>query len=255
MGREEFNGRKFIVFGASSGIGRACAVQLGQRGANVILVARNQERLAEAASQIPEGHSVILPCDVSDFNAAEAAVKDAVKLDGVKLDGCVFSVGIAPIVPVSAVKEAILIKGFQTNLFSFYGILKAFSSRRISVDGASFVSLSSMAAIEPAKGQGIYAATKAAINACTCAAAKELAPRGIRVNTVCPEMVDTPMGHDCLVNLPPERLRKRYPMGALAPEDIAETVLFLLSGASGKITGQAIQITAGSTGGDDNFEF
>lgn len=255
MDTKEFEGRKIMVFGASSGIGRACAVQLGEHGAKVILVGRNQERLEETASHIPERFSVIMPCDVSSFSAAEQVVKDAVKLDGVKLDGCVFSVGIVSVVPIMAVKENMLKEAFQTNLFSLYGIMKAFASRRISQDGASFVSISSDAAVVPAKGQCVYGAAKAAINMYTRIAAIELSSRKIRVNVVCPEMVDTPMGHGCLQLLSTERLQERFPLGILTPEDIADTVLFLLSDASKKITGQAIQITAGSTGGDDNYQF
>lgn len=255
MDKQEFEGRKIMVFGASSGIGRSCAIQLGERGANVILVGRNQERLKETASHIPEGHSVILPCDVSNFDAAEAVVKDAVKLDGVKLDGCVFSAGVAMITPVSLVKEQALLETYQTNLFSLYAILKSFVSRRISVDGASFVSLSSDAAMKPTKGQPIYAGTKAAVNALTFTAARELAKRRLRFNAVCPEMTDTPMGRPGLRNLPSGRIEERYPLGMLTPEDIAGTVLFFLSDASRKITGQTIQITAGSIGDDDNFMF
>lgn len=255
MDQREFEGRKILVFGASSGIGRACAVQLGNRGARVLLVGRNRERLEETASRIPEGLGVILPCDVSDFDAAQAVVKDAVKLDGVKLDGCVFSVGIATVCPVLAVRRETLLEIYQTNLFSLAGILKAFASRRISRDGASFVGLSSGAAIAPEKGQCMYASTKAAVNAYLFTAAKELASRGIRVNAVCPEMVDTPMGHDGIGNLSPQRRRERYPLGVLVPDDIADTVRYLLSDAGKKITGQAISITAGSTGGNDNFAF
>lgn len=254
MSREEFAGRKIIVFGASSGIGRSCAIRLGKRGAEVILVGRNRERLEEAAGHIPEGRGVILPCDVSDFDAAQAVVKDAVKLDGAKLDGCVFSVGIAGIYPIIAVRKEHLLESFQTNLFSLAGILKAFASRRVSRDGASFVGLSSGAAIGPVKGQSVYAATKGAMNAYISVAAKELAPRRIRVNAICPEMVDTPMGAG-LHLLPEERLRERYPLGVLTADDIADTALYLLSDAAGKITGQAISVTAGSAGGNDNFVF
>lgn len=245
MDQREFEGRKIIVFGASSGIGRACAVQLGRRGANVILVARNQERLAETASQIPEGHSAILPCDVSDFSAAEAVVKDAVKLDGVKLDGCVFSAGIVRVIPVAAISEKTLLEGYRTNLFSLYAIMKAFSSRRVSQDGSSFVSISSYASLRQEKGQSIYAGTKAAINTYTSVASLELAPRKIRVNALCPVMVDTPMGREFFGNLPPEQLNKDYPLGPLTAEDVADSVMFLLSDASKKVTGQVIAISAG----------
>lgn len=257
MDQTEFQGRKILVLGASSGIGRACAIQLGRLGAKVILVGRNQERLEEAASQIPEGLSAILPRDVSDFDAAQQVVKDAVALDGIKLDGCVFSVGIANVIPIASVKEQIILDFFQTNLFSLYGIMKSFSSRRVSEDGASFVGLSSGAglAAKAEKGQCIYAATKAAMNSYLSVAARELAKRRIRVNAVCPELVDTPMGGPGLKSMSPERLKERYPLGALEPDDIAGTVLYLLSDASKKITGQTIAITAGSTGGNDNLVF
>lgn len=255
MSQGEFAGRKMIVFGASSGIGRSCAVQLGKRGAKVILVGRNRERLEETASHIPEGLATILPCDVSDFEASQNVVKNAVRLDGVKLNGCVFSAGIAMVCPIIAVREDALRTSFETNLFSLASILKVFASRRVSQDGASFVGLSSGAALFPEKGQCVYASTKAAMNAYLVTAAKELAPRRVRVNAVCPEMVDTPMGHDGLSNLTLERLQERYPLGVLSPEDIADTVLYLLSDASKKITGQAISVTAGSDGGTDNFVF
>lgn len=252
---EEFKGRKILVFGASSGIGRACAIQLGERGANVVLVGRNMERLQETAGHIPEGQTAILPCDVSNFEAAQAVVKEAAALDGTKLDGCVFSAGIGKNVPIVSIKERSIREQFQTNLFSLYAIMQAFSSRRVSVDGASFVNISSIAALSPERGQAIYAGTKAAVNALTNVAAQELAGRRIRVNAVCPEGVDTPMGHDGLSRLSPERLRERYPLGLLTAEDIADTVLYLLSDASKKVTGQAVAVTAGSTGGNDHFAF
>lgn len=254
MEQAEFQGRKILVLGASSGIGRACAIQLGRRRARVILVGRNQERLEETASQIPEGLSAIFPCDVSDFDAAQQVVKDAVALDGVKLDGCVFSVGIAKIVPIASVKEQMILESFQTNLFSLYGVMKSFSSRRISKDGASFVGISSLAGIGAAKGQCIYAAIKAAMNSYLSVASQELAKRRIRVNAVCPDLVKTPMGVGLKI-MPPERLKERFPLGVLDPNDIADTVLYLLSDASKKITGQAIAITAGNTGGNDNLMF
>lgn len=255
MGPREFENRKIIVFGASSGIGRACAIQLGEQGARVVLVGRNHERLAETASHIPEDRRIILLCDVSDFDAAQAAVKEAVKWDGAKLDGGVFSAGAGLIRPVISAREEDLLALFRVNFFSFAAVLKLFASRRISNCGASFVGISSCAAMLPDKGQGIYGATKASMNAYAAAAAQELASRGIRVNTVCPDMVDTPMGGAGLRRLSAARMQERFPLGGLVPEDIADTVLYLLSDFSRKITGQAISVTAGSIGGGDQVAF
>lgn len=256
MDKQEFAGRKYMVFGASSGIGRACAIRLGELGASVVLVGRNQERLEETAGHIPEDRRVITPCDVSDFDAAEAVVKEAVKRDGVKLDGCVFSVGFTKNLPVRSTVKSVLADMYRTNVFSLYAVLKAFASRRVSRDGGAFVSISSRAAMLPNKGQAMYGGTKGAINSLTIAAAKELAPRQIRVNTICPDMVaDTPMGEGGLALLTPEQLQECYPLGLLKTEDVANAVLFLLSDASKKITGQAIKIDAGDPNYDVNFSF
>ncbi len=242
-------GKKIIVFGASSGIGRETAVQLSRQGARVILVARNEARLAETLTMLEgEGHAV-LPCDVSDFAAAQNVVKEAVKTDGEKLDGCFFAAGIYMMSPVALVKEAALQQMFQTNFFAMTAVLSTFSSRRCSNDGASFVSISSRAATIPDKAQGVYGATKAAINAYTVAAAKELSSRKLRVNTICPEAVDTPMGAGLKENMPPERLKKFYPLDMLTAEDVANTAVFLLSDMSKKITGQSLWLSAGNDGG------
>lgn len=249
MGFREFDNKKIIIFGASSGIGRQAAIQLSMLGAKLVLVGRNEMRLQETADKLQGENHFILPCDVSDFDAAQDVVKAAVSKDKIKLDGCVFSVGAYAMYPVSSIKMPPIQEMFQTNFFSFAAILKAFSSRRISNDGASFVSISSRAAMMPDKTQGIYGATKAAINAYTVAAAKELSSRMIRVNTVCPEAVDTPMGSG-IKAMPPEQLQRTYPLGLLTTEDVANTVIYLLSSYSTKVTGQSIWLSAGNDGGN-----
>lgn len=250
MGEHEFQGKKIIVFGASSGIGRQTAIQLGQMGARLILVGRNEERLRETAEKLNGSNHHILPCDVSDFDAAHNVVKDSVNIDKVKLDGCVFSAGIgAKLTPVSIMKLQALQEMFQTNFFSFAAVLKAFSSRRISNDGASVVTLSSRDGILPGRGQAHYAAAKAAMNAYTVSAAKELAPRGIRVNAICPELVDTPMVVSLKASIPLEQMQKNYPLGLLTAEDVANTIIYLLGPHSKKITGQSIWLSAGNDGG------
>lgn len=249
MGHAIFQGKKIMIFGASSGIGRQTAIQLSQLGAHLVLVGRNEARLQESLVFLQgEGHRSII-CDISDFSAAQKVVADAVKTDGVKLDGCLFSAGIYAMYPISAASLSGAQELFQTNFFSLVAILKAFASRRVSKDGASFVSVSSRAAAKPDKAQGLYGASKAAINSYTVAAAKELTSRGIRVNALCPESVDTPMGAGLKENMPPEQLHKIYPLGLLTAQDVANAAIFLLSDYSTKITGQAIWLSAGNDGG------
>ena len=189
-----FNGKKYLIFGASSGIGKQVALQLSQLGARLVLVGRNEEKLQETLEMLDgDGHNILI-CDVSDFSAAQNAVKTAVSMDNIKLDGCVFSAGIYAMLPLGAVTEEKINKIFATNIVSMMAIAKAFSSKRISNNGASFVSVSSRAALLPDKSQGVYGASKAAINSYTVAAAKEMSNRLIRFNAVCPEAVDTEMG-------------------------------------------------------------
>lgn len=255
MNHREFEGKKYVIFGASSGIGRQTAVQLSQLGARTVLVGRNVARLEETAGMLQGESHLILSCDISDFDAAQAVVKEAVKVDDIKLDGCVFSAGIFARYPISITKLLPLQKMFQTNFFSLVAILKAFSSRRVSNNGASFVSISSRVAMMPDKTLGIYSATKAAINAYTVAAAKELAPRMIRVNAVCPETVDTPMAGNIKGDMPLEQLRRMYPLGLLTAEDVADMVIYLLSSYSKKVTGQSIWLSAGNDGGCERYIF
>lgn len=244
-----FNGKKYLIFGASSGIGKQVALQLSQLGARLVLVGRNEEKLQETLEMLDgDGHNILI-CDVSDFSAAQNAVKTAVSMDNIKLDGCVFSAGIYAMLPLGAVTEEKINKIFATNIVSMMAIAKAFSSKRISNNGASFVSVSSRAALLPDKSQGVYRASKAAINSYTVAAAKEMSNRLIRFNAVCPEAVDTEMGAGFKDNTTQEAMQKIYPLGMLEAEDVADTIIFLLSDMSKKITGQSIWLSAGNDGG------
>ena len=228
-----FNGKKYLIFGASSGIGKQVAFQLSQLGARLVLVGRNEEKLQETLEMLDgDGHNILI-CDVSDFSAAQNAVKTAVSMDNIKLDGCVFSAGIYAMLPLGAVTEEKINKIFATNIVSMMAIAKAFSSKRISNNGAS----------------------KAAINSYTVAAAKEISNRLIRFNAVCPEAVDTEMGAGFKDNTTQEAMQKIYPLGMLEAEDVADTIIFLLSDMSKKITGQSIWLSAGNDGGsiDDHI--
>lgn len=248
--------KKILIFGASSGIGRQTAIQLSELGAQLVLVGRNEQRLkdtAELTTQRNRPHH-ILRCDVSDFNAAQNTVKEAVELDGIKLDGCLFSAGFSGLYPIKSVKECLLQEMFQTDFFSLVAILKVFSSRHISNSGASFVSISSRAGIFQDKAKGVYGAANAAINSYTAAAALELSARLIRVNAICPEAVTgTPTNASPKVgkwaSLPPEQVREIYPLGILTTEDVADLAVFLLSDYSKKLTGQSIWLSAGNDGG------
>lgn len=245
----DFTGKKYIVFGASSGIGQQTAILLSNLGARLVLVGRSEHKLQQTYEMLSGTNHRTLICDVSDFNSAKNVVKDSVEVDGLRLDGCVFSAGIYTMTPLAMVTEEKVSKILCTNFISLVAIVKSFSSKRISNDGASFVSVSSRAGYIPDKAQGVYGASKAAINSYTVAAAKELSARLIRFNAVCPEAVNTEMGAGVKDGLTSENLAKIYPLGMLEAEDVANTIVFLLSDMSKKITGQSIWLSAGNDGG------
>ena len=127
-------------------------------------------------------------------------------------------------------------------------LLKEFSSRKVLNDAGSIVALSSRAALFPEKFLSRYATTKAAINITSNIAAQEFAKRKIRVNTICPEMVKTPMTEYFFSSVSQEQLNKFYPLGHLETSDVSDMIIFLLSDMSKKITGQNFYLSAGNAG-------
>jgi len=244
-----FEGRKIMVFCDASGIGQAAAARLGSLGAHLVLAAQDQEYLEEAAACLKGKRCLTVPCKLTAFNEVRDAVRKAVEADGVKLDGCAFLIGNVSVFSLRTIKEDALLNMFQMNVFSLVAALQAFASQRVSSDGSSFVALSSRAAAVPDQGQGVYGATKAAVSTYVTAAAKELSARKIRVNAICPEAVDTQTCAIWKKNLTPAQIKAVYPLGQLTVEDMADTVLYLLSDYSKKVTGQSIWLSAGNNGG------
>lgn len=253
MGGLELTGRKYLITGASSGIGRAAAVLVSQLGGRVVLNGRNEERLHETLALLDgEGHR-IMPFDLTDLDGIKSYVDGCIKADGQRFDGLVFSAGLGAGSVLRAESMENLQNVMRVNFLSWFAMLKAFSSRRVLNDGGSIVAVSSRAAGKPDKAQLSYAGSKAALDSACEVAALEFAKRKVRVNTVRPEMVDTPMSAAFFENVSPERQEEFYPLGPLTPEDVANTVVFLLSDMSRKITGQHIYLSAGNDGRPIDF--
>lgn len=244
----DLNGKKYLVTGASSGIGQSTAYKLSEQGAHLVLTGINIKRLQETKDFLQgDGHCVI-PYDMRNLEGIKEFVSKCIVFDGKKFDGLVFSAGIGHTSLLRLEKVPWILEVTKINYLSFAVLLTEFASKRILNDGGSIVALSSSATIHADKSQGIYTATKAAIEGLCRVASKEFSNRGVRVNTVCPEMVRTPMTRDFFSNTSEKDRRALYPLGDIEPEDIAETVLFLLSNQSRKITGQKIYISSGNDG-------
>ena len=234
-------GKTILVTGASAGIGRGIAITCAGMGARVVLSARNQERLQETFSQLEgEGH-LIIPADLTDA-AQRAALVEACP----ELDGLVQCAGVMNRVPGKSIGKEDIESVFAPNVEAPM-LLQAelLQERKINKE-ASIVYMASIAARSAVAGNALYSASKAALIAYAKCLALELASRKIRVNCICPAMVWTDLA---LVGATKEELEAdqlKYPLKRYGnPEDIANLAVYLLSNASGWMTGSCVEITGG----------
>lgn len=237
-------GKTILVTGASSGIGRATAIECSKMGAKVVVTARNEERLKQTLESLEgDGHQMIL-CDLANEAELDALVENAPTLDGL-----VCNAGINKLVPIRQLKAADLSNLFTVNTFSPIMLLQKLTKKKKVADDASVVFTSSISGIGAAAvGESMYIASKGAVSAFVKAAALEFAKKGIRVNAVCPGMVKTDMSDAYDLNEGDNEDLKNYPLGRYAtPEDIAWGIIYLLSNASSWVTGTNMIIDGGLT--------
>ena len=235
--------KKILITGASSGIGKVTAIETSKMGADVIITARNKDRLIQVCSQIPGSASQYIVADLTNYNELE---KLTLSVD--KLDGIVLCAGIGKTLPVKFCTRDKYNEVFEINFFSQVELLRLLIKKKVFEKGASIVFVSSIAGIDTYElGNSIYGASKAAIDASMKYFARELAPKGIRVNSVNPGVIETPFIHHAPIS--EEQLQlytKKYPLGRLGkPEDVAYGIIYLLSDASSWVTGHPLSISGG----------
>ena len=242
----DFTGKRYIVTGSTSGMGRATAVKLSQQGAEIIQIARNSDKMKETLSMLEgSGHQ----CYLKDFSEAGGykEILDEIVSDGRKIDGIVYCAGMAKILPVTMLSKKTMDESMTTNLYSFVEMVSAFSKKKYH-DQASVVGVSSISVLYPQKCQGIYVATKSAMNTIVKSMAIELAEKGIRINTVMPSSTNTQMLKEAFENKTEEQIREsisQQVLGLTEPEDVADIIMFLLSDAARMITGREIYADGG----------
>ena len=239
-------GKTILVTGASSGIGRTTAIECSKMGAKVIITARNAQRLSETFSELQgEGHQQII-ADLADTTSIENLVSQIDKIDGV-----VSNAGIANTEPIAFYKEEELETIFKTNTFSMMMLTKFLLKKKKLNKPASIVYTASIGNVYSAGvANGIYGASKCAIDGFMRTAAVELAPKGIRCNSVNPGMVETNiMTDNSRISAEQfEEDKKKYPLGRYGkPEDVAWAIIYLLSDASSWVTGTALKLDGGVT--------
>lgn len=239
------NSKTILITGASSGIGRATAIECSKMGAKVLITGRSKQRLEETISLMEGNFHEYRICD---FTTSENIVGLVDTLP--PLDGLVCNAGTNKLTPIPFIKEVEMMEIFQVNTLSPILLLKQISKKKKLNKGASIVYTSSMAAIGPAAtGNAVYSATKGAISSFVKGAALELATKKIRVNAICPGMTETPMIYDeSLQASQLEEDAKRYVLGRYAkPQEIAWGIIYLLSDAAGWVTGTNLVIDGGLT--------
>lgn len=239
-----------LITGASSGIGRETALLCNALGATVIASARDMEKLASVRHEArhPTQFHVIARDVTHDMEALPTFVKEIAQTYG-KLSGLVCSAGKTWNTSMLTYDVDVARYAFDLNCHAPLLLARGFAERRNTIGkGASIVFISAAAGVEPYVGLGMYGASKAALIQAARCLAKEIAPRGLRVNCISPNVVQTPM-IDATVTLLGEEFLERetalHPLGLGEPIDVANMAAFLLSDKARWITGQNMQLSGG----------
>ncbi len=236
-----------LVTGASSGIGKTTAIECSKLGATVVITARNEKRLKSTFDELDKSfgqkHQMII-ADISNTEGLEYLVSGLPTIDGLSSNAGM-AVGNKPI---KFIKEEDVQAIMQTNTYSHALLLKLLFKKKLLNKNASCVFTASIGGtISWGPGNTIYGMSKAALESFVKYAAVEFAPRGIRCNSVCPGMIETPLINlDALTDEDKaidadKYLLKRYGQ----PIEVARTTAFLLSDASSFITGTSIVVDGG----------
>ncbi|MBZ4041963.1 SDR family NAD(P)-dependent oxidoreductase [Flavobacterium hibisci] len=237
--------KKILITGATSGIGLALCEFLLNNNCNVIAVGRDESKITGLQNQF-ESALKFVSLDLTEFASYPKIFEESLAAN--KFDGFVHCAGMEETLPLTMYNPESVSKIFNINVFSGIELLRSFSKKKYSNDGASIVFISSVMGELGQPGKIGYCATKSAVLGVVKSSALELAKRKFRVNAVSPGVVNTPMTQKLFSQIEEsniERIKQMHPLGIGDVEDVVPIISFLLSDNSKWITGQNIKIDGG----------
>ncbi len=238
-------GKTILVTGASSGIGRGICIECSKMGAKMVLTGRNLERLDETLADLQGDGHLAIPADLSKQEDIDNLVEQCPVLTGVA-----HCAGISQIVMAKNLNFNAVDSIFKVNVYAPLTLNSTLLKKKRISKGSSILFLSSISGVYATNiGESGYAATKAALAGYVKAIALELAAQKIRVNSIHPGVVETPLlqvSNFTFSDEDLENLKKKYPLKRFGlPTDIANCAIYLLSDASSWVTGSSFLIDGG----------
>lgn len=242
--------KNILITGASSGIGRQCAIDCSKMGAKVVLIGRNEQRLAETLSKMEgEGH-LIVAYDLTKFDKLQVIVKDIVSKIG-PIDGALHCAGISTTEPLKLTTPERLEEFFKANVYSTILLSKEVCKiNNYNKEGASIVFFSSVMVVVGESMKSSYALTKGALISGMRSLACEYAKKKIRFNCVCPGVIETPINANQPYMKDPvlrAEFESKHLLGIGQCSDVSNACIYLLSNASRWVTGQNLIVDGGYT--------
>lgn len=250
MGLFSLSNKTILITGASSGIGRSCAVQCSKMGASLLLMGRNVDELNRTVSELQPGTKVeMIVADFSKMVDLELVIAEKILTIG-KIAGFIHCAGVEKTLPLKKQSSEVFQSIFDINVFAGFELAKIISLKKYKAEKASFVFIASVAGMVGESGKTIYSASKGAVISGARSMSMELARSDIRVNSISPAMVKTPILEKMFDGIGEEATQniiKKHPLGIGEPEDVANACVFLLSDAAKWITGTNLVIDGGYT--------
>lgn len=241
-------GKNIVITGASSGIGKQCAVSCSEMGANIILIGRNEERLKDTFNCLEKGDHLYHVLDVTRYEEVENVIETSVRKIG-RISGLIHSAGKEQTIPFNMMKPSIYEDLYAVNVIAGLEFARVISKKKYVNHSASIIFIASVMGSFGEPALSAYCSTKGAIISATKSLALELASKQIRVNCVSPGLIgDTVMGND-MIDAFSDKIKQEqlslHPLGFGKMIDVANACIYLVSDASQWVTGTNLIVDGG----------